>query len=744
MKATAGQFTPQKRRSSLQLRLTAFTLAISISMIVGLTLLLSAQARKELVGTAVATLNNANQSVNKSLNMWLDYNTKALYSFVSNPDVISMNSLWQKPLVEEMAANYPYMFLVATTDVNGVNKVRSDGQPVISNKDRFWFQNALKGASITYEIQIGEELNQPTLVVSMPIMNATRQIVGVGMFAAHLDQAFDFVKGIRLDEGGSAFIVDQHNVLMAHSNPNSPVLSNYIGHPAVKALRQGQSGEITYLDSQGVRTHAVISRLGNDWGVVVQQTEAGLFQPIYDFQKRAFTALLIGGLLMFVLIWQVISISLRPVHELTATATAISQGDLTRQARVERNDELGLLAKTFNQMTEQLRNLIQSLETRVAERTQSLERRAVQFQVTSEVAREAAAIQSPEKLLKDVASLIPDRFGFDHTGIFLIEKMDAPETTSDSSNSTEDFAVLRAASSEGGQRMLKRGHRLKVGQQGIVGYVASTGLPRIALDVGQDAVFFNNPDLPLTRSEMALPLKIQNKVIGVLDVQSNLPSAFKDDDIAILQIMADQLALAIENTRLLSESQHAFQELEKAYGLHVRAGWNKRLSNKPLTVRFARKENNRPIRIDTGAAEQQREAKAGDTASEMITPIELRGHQIGILRLRRAGEEEAWTSSEKDLIRETVNQLALSLENARLLEEIRERATQETLINQVVTKTQSSLNLETVMRTAVKELASLAPLSRIRIRLRTDKNGGNGRRDKQLETPGYNPAQEKS
>jgi GAF domain-containing protein len=148
-----------------------------------------------------------------------------------------------------------------------------------------------------------------------------------------------------------------------------------------------------------------------------------------------------------------------------------------------------------------------------------------------------------------VARLVTDQFGFYHTGVFLI-------------NETGDQAVLQAASSEGGRRMIERGHALPVGTQGIVGYVAAQKKPRIALDVGADAVFFNNPDLPMTRSELALPLLVRHKILGVLDIQSDKPQAFNADDIDVLQTLSDQVAVAIENARLLDETQAAIVQLE--------------------------------------------------------------------------------------------------------------------------------------------------------------------------------------
>ncbi|MBN1812839.1 MAG: GAF domain-containing protein [Anaerolineae bacterium] len=184
-------------------------------------------------------------------------------------------------------------------------------------------------------------------------------------------------------------------------------------------------------------------------------------------------------------------------------------------------------------------------------RTQDLERRSVQLQAAAEVSRTAISVRDLDALLSQVTHLISEQFGFYHTGIFLLDEAD-------------EYAVLQAANSAGGQRMLEEGHRLKVGKQGVVGYVTGTGEPHIVLDVGTDAVHFNNPLLPETRSEMALPLKLGAQIIGALDVQSKQEGAFDEKDATVLQTMADQLAIAIENARLLHEAQQTVHELSTA------------------------------------------------------------------------------------------------------------------------------------------------------------------------------------
>jgi GAF domain-containing protein len=257
--------------------------------------------------------------------------------------------------------------------------------------------------------------------------------------------------------------------------------------------------------------------------------------------------------------------------------------------------------------------------------------------------------------------------------------------------------------------MLRRGHRLAVGREGLVGYVAASGRPRIALDVGQDAVYFNNPDLPMTRSEMALPLKLGERVIGVLDVQSRTASAFSQEDVAILQILADQLAVSIENARLIETSRQSLREMESLYGMQLQQGWQKRLGNQPLVYRL---EGGR-VRPETTEAP----ALPPDNAAELEIPIELRGLRLGALRLRRDGDRTGWSQQEIELARETVAHMAQALENARLVAEIENRATQEEQINQIVARTQSTLGLDSVMRTAVQEIVRVANVSRVQIRL---------------------------
>ena len=373
----------------------------------------------------------------------------------------------------------------------------------------------------------------------------------------------------------------------------------------------------------------------------------------------------------------------RPISELTEVAQKVASGDLTAKAKIYSKDEFGILAASFNNMTLQLTTLVSGLEETVGNRTADLERRAIQMETAAEVAREAAAIRDLQELLDQVSTLISERFGFYHTGIFLIDD-------------TGEYAVLQSANSEGGQRMLARGHKLQVGKVGVVGYSAGQGEPRIAQDVGADVIYYDNPDMPATRSEMALPLMVRNQVIGVLDVQSEQANAFSAEDVQVLQTLADQIALAIENTRLFQSSQDAIEELEYLYDREIGQAWKKRIENKSSTYQYSR----------TGSSRSQNESTEyfDENQQKISRPITFRGHTIGSLDLMREADQNPWSDDEISLIEEIMEQTALALESARLSEQIRLRSDQIQLLQEVTALAASTLDETILLETAVQKI----------------------------------------
>jgi GAF domain-containing protein/HAMP domain-containing protein len=634
--------------------------------------------------------------------LWLDQQVRALQSLAAMPAIQSMDSSQQRPYLQALVNAHPEIYLISTTDLNGMNVARNDDEDMKDYNDRYWFQQAASGYPVTFQTLIGRTSNVPALVISAPIRNENGVIIGVSMFASYLELLADEVKSARIGSTGYGYIVDENFQVIAH--PDSTLVDERLDlseYPPVAMLSAGQQGPIRFMDDIGRSWRANSTRLSNGWGIVVQQEERELLIPLRLFQQFAGLVLVLGGLFLLLIVALTIRQSFRPIRSLLDTANAITQGDLTRVAPVDSEDELGVLAATFNTMTGQLRELIINLEKRVHDRTQDLERRAVQLQVTAEVARESSGIRDLEELLHNTVHLISDRFGFYHAGIFLLDEQG-------------EYAVLRAANSEGGQLMLEKGHKLQVGQTGIVGYATAHGEPRFALDVGEDAVYFNNPYLPETRSEISLPLNARGRIIGALDVQSRKPAAFGPEDIEILQILADQIALAIENARLLTESQETLQELETLYGKQVSQAWQNRLETSSIAYTLDQ------LGVKRASDGQLKAANGEPDPQTLSAPILLRGQQLGSIALQRADSQAAWTEEEAQLVNATVNQIALALENARLLETVQRNAHQEQLVGQISAHAQSSLDLDNVMKIAVQEIGLAIAAARVQISLRTD------------------------
>lgn len=321
------------------------------------------------------------------------------------------------------------------------------------------------------------------------------------------------------------------------------------------------------------------------------------------------------------------------------------------------------------------------LEERVASRTRDSLRKTAQLEAASYVARKITGTHDLPALLNDIVRTVSEQFKFYHVGIFMLDQ-------------GSQNAILQAASSEGGARMLEAGHRLKAGDQGIVGFVTGKGLPRIALDVGSDEFFLKNPFLPLTRSEMTIPLIARQRVIGALDIQSDLPQAFSEGDLEVMQALASQLATAIENARLLSESEAAIAQFESVNSLLVPQLWG----------RFLRGRNHAFQYKPTGLHPYDGSEPITNTGTLHI-PLVLRGREIGMIHLHRKPAAPMWGARERIVAEEVAAQVALALDNARLLEETTHRAEVERLTSDISARIGSSSLYESIIKTAAEELS---------------------------------------
>ena len=438
----------------------------------------------------------------------------------------------------------------------------------------------------------------------------------------------------------------------------------------------------------------------------------------------------LSGLRTFALlvIYATIAASLGPIYSKTPASTsditqtggiifftgAILYGILVFRTNLE-NSRLAEI-RTTNQELQEIKT---SLEKRVEERTheliaasQQIQSRAMRLQIISEVSQEVSANldQKPKELLTLVTNSISEKLGYYHVGIFLLDE-------------NREYAVLRAANSQGGQKMLERRHQLKVGGAGIVGYVSQSGRPRIALDTGSDAVFFNNPNLPKTRSEMALPLKYGKTVIGVLDVQSTLSSAFKDEDANLLSTLANQIAIVINNVLSNQRSEFALptQKSNKVYDRLNQKQNQSGYSYLPDgTISIAQTQNNATLEkaLASGETSILSRPSKGNPAT-LAVPVKFRDQTMGVIHIQAADDKRRWTEDEVMMVQSISDRAALALENARLFEETVRRADQEESIARVTSQISASTDFKRILQTTVQELGQALGTSRSFIQLGT-------------------------
>jgi len=343
-------------------------------------------------------------------------------------------------------------------------------------------------------------------------------------------------------------------------------------------------------------------------------------------------------------------------------------------------------------LSENLEDEQERVDRLLQERTSRLERRELQLRTASQISREISTVMDPGTLLAKVVRSIRENFGLYYAGIFLLD---------------EDgrYGILRAGTGEAGEKMIAAGHSLEIGGASMIGWCISNRKARIALDVGNEQVRLNNPYLPLTRSEMALPIVFQNRALGALTIQSVEPGAFVDEDIIILQGIADSLAIALENARLFQNTQQALDELRLYNKVFIQDTWGKALSaQSDLAFSF----QNQGVNPSSSGVRQ------------MNIPVTLREEQIGEIKLETAGD--ALSQDDSDFLDAILTQTALALENARLLEETQRRAVQEQKLNELTTQLSKASSIEYILQTAARELGQLPLVSEVSVQLVSSNN----------------------
>jgi GAF domain-containing protein/HAMP domain-containing protein len=579
--------------------------------------------------------------------------------------------------------------------------------------------------------------NKTLMYASYPIANAQRQVVGVLVGQARFTPLNDILnERAGLGDTGVTYLVGMNRVLLAGLKPEEH--GRKIQSSGVLDAFGGES-----IGTQSYRNYLGVPVLGSyRWipdiqaVLMAEQAQSEILRPTYaNLAVNASVAVssVLVALFLALLVTRNIAV---PVSDLANTASLIANGERNLRAPTDRKDEIGVLANAFNSMTTQLNSLIEGLEQRVADRTRELELRSNLLEASTEIGRVTTSILDPTVLLQQAVELIHDRFDLYYVGLFLV-------------SSDREWAVLQAGSGQAGQAMLARGHRLGIGSSSMIGWCISNAQARIAQVASADEVRVTTPELPETRSEVALPLRSRGQVIGAISIQSDRPNAFDQASLAMLQLMADQLAVAIDNARLFSESQQALEAERRAYTTRTQMDWQSWLkSRRELSFR-ADKEGITSIERPWNS-EMKNAYLRNQTihhGENLAIPIRVRGQVIGVIDTIRPEGNIQWTEDDVTLLEGVADQLGMAIDSARLYAETQQRAERERLVGEITGHIRQSLDVEAVLKTAMDEIYRALNLENLVIQLTpqelmTDTSalehsgGGDGRHQ---EDPGENP-----
>lgn len=575
------------------------------------------------------------------------------------------------------------------------------------------------------------------VTAAAPFYDENGNFRGVATADIAFSETQKIVSSIQIGEAGYAFLIDSNSVILGigEGRGDFDVMVDTMRHATfaiaavnwdvlIDEMTAGHTGFLEATDSQGTPLYVAYAPVGLDtgWSLALGYPREEILERTTQLQRTLLLYTLLTVIIFGVIMYLFTRTITNPLNRLTQVASQIADEDpenikeqLAEPIEIKTQDELEDLAIAFNKMSFNLGRSLENLEEKVAERTAGLERLTTDLRTVSEVGREIAVIRDMNTLLNVSVNLIRERLRYYHVGIFLVDEFG-------------EYAVLRAASSIAAEKMLASSYKLKVGETGLVGNVTRTGQAYIALDVGKDAVHFQNPFLPNTRSEIALPLRSHSITFGALDIQANIPNAFNEDDIQTLQILADLLAASIENVQLIQKVEEALSEITRVNRAQTQQAWQTTAIQKELSaleydgIQIRAMPQNLPadlqVKLENG---QPILTHREDTARNLLlVPLVVLNQTIGVLGLEKDDAARTWTDEEIAIAQAAANRAALTLENARLLEESQKRAIKERTIFEATNRIGTALSIENILQTTAEELERALNGSEVTIQF-TDK-----------------------
>lgn len=540
--------------------------------------------------------------------------------------------------------------LAAHSDFETLSLLNTHGEVILSTDvselgrqypDKDYFQGALTGL-YTQAPQYSATASAAPGIIAYPVLDEMGVSVGVFVARVRADVWYEIVGELAgLGETEEIYLID------AYCNLMTP-------------LRLGDA--MTYLPSATVR--AVVDRHGEQFGrarnyrgrdvlaayrwlpeldalLVIEVERYELLSGIWRISafSLGIAVLLLGiaGVMAFLALRGIVV----PIAELADAAAGIVGGEWVTVRELRGNDDLARLTHKFNHLISYFHQRIEDLEGQVAKQMGVLERRSAQLENTMQILRQVVMLRDVDELLTSAVTLLSQQFGFYHVAVFLLDD-------------SRQQALLRAASSVVGQQMLAEKYRAPVRMANLVGSVAIQKKLRIILDVGSESFDSESGLLQQTLSRVLIPLIVRDEVIGVLDVQSDEAATFAIGGTAYLQTVADQVALALDNARLLTATEERLGEIRQLLRKQSTEDWQ----------RFSQERPHWGYTYDGVEVKPQPTSTFAKRAPQLVLPVQEGQQLIGAFRA--FWDQDEPNSYDVDLARDIINQASQALESARL------------------------------------------------------------------------------